>query len=40
MKMVHVPVPRALLIAAGIGLAVMVAQEIPPMMRELKIIRM
>lgn len=40
MKMVMVPVPRALLIALGVGMAAVVAKEIPPVMRELKILRM
>lgn len=40
MKMVRIPVPRALLVLLALGALAMLVQEVPALMRELKILRM
>jgi hypothetical protein len=39
-KMVWIPVPRLLLAFLGLGLVAVIVKETPPVMRELKILRM
>jgi hypothetical protein len=40
MKLVRVPVPRALLVVLALGVLAMLVQELPALLRELKILRM
>jgi hypothetical protein len=40
MKMVRIPVPRAVLALLALGVLAMLVQELPALARELKILRM